>query len=183
MTTDKPTTGVQLRSLVKSNGELALSLESVAVVPPAPNEVLVRIEAAPINPSDIGLLFGAADMSTAKSSGTPDRPIVTARIPEAAMKSMAGRLDASMPVGNEGAGVIVAAGSCADAQALLGKTVAVLGGAMYAQYRCFRTEQLRPKARPASSIRSLPWAWSRRCGAKATPRSCTRPRRPTSARC
>jgi len=141
MTTDKPTTGVQLRSLVKSNGELALSLESVAVVPPAPNEVLVRIEAAPINPSDIGLLFGAADMSTAKPSGTPDRPIVTARIPEAAMKSMAGRLDASMPVGNEGAGVIVAAGSCADAQALLGKTVAVLGGAMYAQYRCLPADQ------------------------------------------
>lgn len=141
MTTDKPTTGLQLRSLVKPSGELKLSLESVAIVPPAPNEVLVRIEAAPINPSDIGLLFGAADMSTAKLSGTPDRPNVTARIPDAAMKSMAGRLDASLPVGNEGAGVVIAAGSSTEAQALLGKTVAVLGGAMYAQYRCLAADQ------------------------------------------
>jgi len=141
MTTSKPTTGLQLRSLVKPSGELELSLESVAITQPAPHEVLVRIEAAPINPSDIGLLFGAADMSTAKTSGTLDRPIVTARIPDAAMKSMAGRLDASLPVGNEGAGVVVAAGSSADAQALLGKTVAVLGGAMYAQYRRLPADQ------------------------------------------
>ena len=141
MTTDKPTTGLQLRSLVKPDGDLALSLQSVAMAPPAPNEVLVRIEAAPINPSDIGLLFGAADMSTAKLSGTPDGPVVTARIPDAAMKSMAGRLDASLPVGNEGAGVVIAAGSSTEAQALLGKTVAVLGGAMYAQYRCLPADQ------------------------------------------
>lgn len=141
MTTDKPTTGLQLRSRVKPNGDLELSLESVAIVPPAPNEVLVRIEAAPINPSDIGLLFGAADMSTARLSGTPDRPTVTARIPDAAMKSMAGRLGASLPVGNEGAGIVIAAGSSTEAQALLGKTVAVLGGAMYAQYRCLAADQ------------------------------------------
>ena len=141
MTTDKPTTGLQLRSLVRPSGELELSLESVAIVPPAPNEVLVRIEAAPINPSDIGLLFGAADMSTAELSRTSDRPTVIARIPDAAMKSMAGRLDASLPVGNEGAGVVVAAGPSAEAQALLGKTVAVLGGAMYAQYRCLPADQ------------------------------------------
>ena len=141
MTTDKPTTGLQLRSLVKPNGDLELSLQSAAMAPPAPNEVLVRIEAAPINPSDIGLLFGAADMSTAKLSGTPDRPVVTARIPDAAMKSMAGRLDASLPVGNEGAGVVIAAGSSIEAQALLGKTVAMLGGAMYAQYRCLPADQ------------------------------------------
>lgn len=141
MTTAKPATGLQLRSLVKPNGDLELSLQSVAMASPAPNEVLVRIEAAPINPSDIGLLFGAADMSTARLSGTPDHPVVTARIPDAAMKSMAGRLDASVPVGNEGAGVVVAAGSSTEAQALLGKTVAVLGGAMYAQYRCLPADQ------------------------------------------
>ena len=141
MTTDELTTGLQLRSLVKPNGDLELSLQSAAMAPPAPNEVLVRIEAAPINPSDIGLLFGAADMSTAKLSGTPDRPVVTARIPDAAMKSMAGRLDASLPVGNEGAGVVIAAGSSIEAQALLGKTVAVLRGAMYAQYRCLPADQ------------------------------------------
>ena len=102
---------------------------------------MVRVEASPINPSDLGLLFGAADMRTAKASGTPARPVVTASIPEAAMKSMAARLDESMPVGNEGAGVVVAAGSSPAAQALLGKTVAMIGGAMYTQYRCIDAAQ------------------------------------------
>ncbi|HSV50925.1 MAG TPA: NADH oxidase, partial [Burkholderiaceae bacterium] len=91
--------------------------------------------------SDIGLLFGAADMGTAKVAGTADRPVVTAGIPERFMKSMAGRLGQSLPVGNEGAGVVVAAGSSAAAQALLGKKVAALGGAMYAQYRCIKLDQ------------------------------------------
>jgi NADPH2:quinone reductase len=137
---DQPT-ALQLRSLVKSSGELEVSLESVPIPTPAADEVLVRIEAAPINPSDLGLLFGAADMSTARVSGTPDRPVVTARVPDAAMKSMAPRLDASMPVGNEGAGVVVAAGSSEAAQALMGKAVAVLGGAMYSQYRSIAADQ------------------------------------------
>ena len=136
-----PATALQLRSLVKQSGELELSLASVPVPEPAANEVLVRIEASPINPSDLGLLFGAADMSTVKASGSSDRPVVTARIPDAAMKAMAGRMGASMPVGNEGAGVVVAAGASEAAQALLGKTVAVLGGAMYAQYRCIAADQ------------------------------------------
>ena len=136
-----PRTALQLRSLVKQGGELELSLASVPVPEPAANEVLVRIEASPINPSDLGLLFGAADMSTVKASGSPEQPVVTARIPEGAMKAMAGRLDASMPVGNEGAGVVVAAGASEAARALLGKTVAVLGGAMYAQYRCIAADQ------------------------------------------
>jgi NADPH:quinone reductase len=141
MSTDDARTALQLRSLVKRSGELELSLVSVPVPVPAPNEVLVRIEAAPINPSDLGLLFGAADMSTAKASGTASDPVVTARIPDAAMKAMAGRLGESMPVGNEGAGVVVAAGSSDAAQALLGKTVAVLGGAMYSQYRSIPVDQ------------------------------------------
>jgi NADPH2:quinone reductase len=80
-------------------------------------------------------------MSTAKVSGSTDHPVVTARIPEPLMKGMAGRLDASMPVGNEGAGVVVGAGSSDAAQALLGKTVAVLGGAMYSQHRCLPADQ------------------------------------------
>ena len=134
-------TALQLRSLVKRGGELEVSLASVAIPSPGPNEVLLRIEASPINPSDLGLLFGAADMSTVKVAGTADRPIVTARIPDGAMKAMAGRLDASMPVGNEGAGVVVEAGSSAAAQALLGKTVAALGGAMYSQYRSVAADQ------------------------------------------
>ncbi len=133
--------GLQLRSLVKKSGELELSLVSVPTPEPAADQVVVRVEAAPINPSDIGLLFGAADMATAILSGTPESPIVTARIPEAAMKSMAGRLEQSMPVGNEGAGTVVAAGASAAAQALLGKQVAVLGGAMYSQFRCVPAEQ------------------------------------------
>ena len=110
------------------------------------------MEASPINPSDQGLLFGGADMSTAKASGTADSPVVTASVPPAAMKAMAGRLDQSLPVGNEGAGVVVQAGSSPAAQALLGKTVAILGGAMYAQYRCIKAVQclvLPPGTTPA----------------------------------
>jgi NADPH2:quinone reductase len=141
MSTDSERTALQLRSLVKTGGDLELSLASVAIPHPAPNEVLVRIEASPINPSDLGLLFGAADMSTAEISGSASRPVITARIPDKAMKGMAGRLDVSMPVGNEGAGVVVEAGSSAAAQALLGKTVAALGGAMYSQYRCIPSDQ------------------------------------------
>ncbi|MEI8029806.1 MAG: zinc-binding dehydrogenase [Comamonadaceae bacterium] len=144
--------GLQLRSTVKSSGELELSLVSVASDGPAPDEVLVRIEAAPINPSDIGLLFGAADMSSAKVSGTPTQPLVTAPIPERLMKSMAGRLDQSLPVGNEGAGVVVAAGTSDAAQVLLGRTVAVLGGAMYAQYRCIKADQCLPLPQGTSPV-------------------------------
>ena len=132
---------LQLRSLVKSSGELELSLISVPTPEPEPDEVLLRVDAAPINPSDLGLLFGAADMSTARQSGTAERPVVTASVPEGLMKAMAGRVDESMPVGNEGSGVVVAAGTSAAAQALLGKTVATFGGAMYSQYRCVKAAQ------------------------------------------
>ena len=141
MTTQSIPAGLQLRSLVKATGELEISLLSIDTPAPAPDEVVIRIEATPINPSDIGLLFGAADISTAKRTGTPASPVVTALVPEQLMKGMAGRLDQSLPVGNEGAGVVIAAGSSAAAQALLGKTVAVLGGAMYAQYRCVKADQ------------------------------------------
>ena len=159
MSIDSDRTALQIRSLVKRSGELELSLASVAVPEPAPNEVLVRIEAAPINPSDLGLLFSAADMSTANASGTADRPVVMARIPQAAMKGLAARLDVPMPVGNEGAGVVVAAGSSAMAQALTGKTVAVLGGAMYSQYRVIAAAQCLPLpegATPADGDRRSP---------------------------
>ena len=141
-----PATTLQLRSLVSRNGELTLSLTEEAIPQPAAHEVIVRVEAAPMNPSDLGLLFGAADLRTAKASGTASRPVVSASIPEAAMKSMAGRLDQSMQVGNEGAGVVVAAGASPEAQALVGKTVAVLGGAMYTQYRCIAAAQCMPLA-------------------------------------
>ena len=135
MTTANHTHGLQLRSIIKSSGELQLSLVNVETPAPGPDEIVVRIQATPINPSDIGLLFGAADMTTAKASGTAEQPIITASVPERFMKGMAGRVDQSMPVGNEGAGVVVATGSSDAAKALLGRTVAVLGGAMYSQYR------------------------------------------------
>jgi NADPH:quinone reductase-like Zn-dependent oxidoreductase len=137
-------TGLELRSLIKKSGELEISLASVPVPEPGADEVLVRVEASPINPSDLGLLVGAADMSTAKASGSGDATVVTAKVPDGAMKAMAGRLDESMPVGNEGAGVVIEAGTSDAAQALMGKTVAMIGGAMYAQYRCLKAKEVLP---------------------------------------
>jgi len=145
-------TGLQLRSAIKNDGILELSLVSIPNPAPAPDEVVVRVEASPINPSDQGLLFGGADMTTAEAHGTPEAPIITARISPAVMAAMAARVDQSLPVGNEGAGVVVRAGSAPEAQALLGKTVAILGGAMYSQYRCLKASQclvLPPGTTPA----------------------------------
>ncbi len=136
--------GLQLRSLLKKSGELELSLANIPTPEPGPDEVVVRVEGAPINPSDLGLLIGPADMSTAKASGTNESPVVTAKVPEAAMKAMAARLDESMPVGNEGAGVVIKTGSSDAAKALMGKTVAMIGGAMYAQYRTLKVNECLP---------------------------------------
>jgi NADPH:quinone reductase len=129
-----PATALQLRSLVKADHTVELFLDTVEVPAPGPGEVVVRIEAAPINPSDLGLLFAGADVTAAVSAGSADRPVVTAPLPDAAMRAAAGRVGMPMPTGNEGAGTVVAAGQ--SATALLGKTVAVVGGEMYAQYRC-----------------------------------------------
>src|SRR6478672_10260114 len=134
--------GFQLRSLLKKSGELELSLVDVPTSEPADDEVVVRVEAAPINPSDLGLLIGPADMSTAKVSGTNDAPVVTAKMPEAAMRMMAARLDQSLPVGNEGAGVVIRTGSSDAAKALMGKTVSMIGGAMYTQYRTIKVRDV-----------------------------------------
>ena len=130
-----------MRSLVTSEGVLELSLAQVDTPAPGPDDVVVRVEAAPLNPSDLGLLFGGADMATASITGPPDRPVVTATIAPTVMGAMAGRVGQSLPVGNEGAGVVVDAGSSDAAQALMGKTVAVLGGAMYSQYRTVSVAQ------------------------------------------
>ncbi len=138
MAMETPDTGLQLRSLIRAGGELELSLAVVPVGEPGPDEVVVRVEASPINPSDLGLLLGAADVTTAVVSGGAGGPVFTAQVPPAFMRAMAGRLDQSLPVGNEGAGVVVKAGASSAAQALLGKTVAILGGAMYTQYRTLR---------------------------------------------
>ncbi|MEO8842322.1 MAG: zinc-binding dehydrogenase [Kofleriaceae bacterium] len=121
--------GLELHSRVTSKGELELSLVEVVVPAPGPDEIVVRVQAAPLNPSDMGLLLGPADPATAHAIG-----MVTAlKIPDHRMAGMGARLDQSMKVGNEGAGVVVDAG--ANAKALVGKTVAVLGGAMYSQFR------------------------------------------------
>lgn len=135
MPTNMPATMRQIRSLVTADGQLELSIAKVATPAPAAHEVVVRMEAAPINPSDLGLLLAAADVSKATSSGPVDNPVVRAPISPNVMAAMASRVGESMSVGNEGAGVVVAAGAADDAQALLGRTVAIIGGATYAEYR------------------------------------------------
>ena len=118
-----------------SHGTLELSLHEVPIPVLTANEVLVRVEASPINPSDLGLLLAGADMTTANVAGTPERPVITASLTEVTLRALSERVDRSLAVGNEGAGTVVAAGSSAAAQALLGRTVAIAGGSMYAQYR------------------------------------------------
>ncbi|GAB3022571.1 zinc-binding dehydrogenase [Mycobacterium bourgelatii] len=135
MTADLPDSALELRSLVTSDGTLELSLHDVPVPVPGDNEVLVRVEASPINPSDLGLLVASADLSKATVAGTPERPVVTAPVAEATLGALSARFGQSLPVGIEGAGTVVAAGSSAAAQALIGKKVAAAGGGMYAQYR------------------------------------------------
>lgn len=136
MPTEVPNTMRQLRSLVTPDGQLELSIATIETPQPQANEVLVRIDAAPINPSDLGLLLATADAETATSTGTDDNPLVTAPIPPQTLRGLASRSGQSLPVGNEGAGVVVAAGSSTEAHALLGKTVAIIGGATYSEYRC-----------------------------------------------
>jgi NADPH:quinone reductase-like Zn-dependent oxidoreductase len=134
-------TGLQLRSTVRKDATLEVSLTSVPIPEPKPDEVVVRVEASPINPSDLGLMFAGADPATVKVSGSPGNPVVTASIPPAVFRGAAGRVDQSLPVGNEGAGVVVGVGASDEARALEGKTVAILGGAMYAQFRVVKASQ------------------------------------------
>ena len=141
MTLAEAGTGLQIRSIIKKDGILELSIVSVATPEPQADEVIVRIEASPLNPSDLGLLFGGADMTSARSTGAGDHTVVTAPVSPPVLTAMAGRLDQSLPVGNEGAGVVIQAGASPEAQALMGKTVAILGGAMYSQYRCIKAAQ------------------------------------------
>lgn len=150
-------TGLQLRSLIKTSGELEISLVDVPTPEPADDEVVVRIEAAPINPSDLGLLVGAADMSTAKASGTKEAPIITAKVPDGAMRAMGARLDQSLPVGNEGAGVVIKTGSSDAAKTLMGKTVAMIGGAMYAQYRTLKARDCQPLPEGTTAAEGASW--------------------------
>lgn len=150
-------TGLQLRSVIKTSGELEISLVDVPTPEPVDDEVVVRIEAAPINPSDLGLLVGAADMSTAKASGTKEAPVITAKVPDGAMRAMGARLDQSLPVGNEGAGVVIKTGPSDAAKALMGKTVAMIGGAMYAQYRTLKARDCQPLPEGTTAAEGASW--------------------------
>lgn len=128
-------TSLELRSLITDAGALELSLAEVAVPVPSDDQVLVRMEAAPINPSDLMQMFAGADLVSLQFSGTADRPVITAPLAEDVLARLAGRIGTSMPVGTEGAGTVVAAGEGTAAQLLLGRTVAVAGSGMFAQYR------------------------------------------------
>src|SRR6266700_2233538 len=150
-------TGLQLRSLLKRSGELELSLVSIVTPEPAEDEVVVRVEATPINPSDLGLVNGPADMSTAKVSGSKESPVVTARMPEAVMRMMAARLDQLLPVGNEGAGTVIQTGSSDAAKALMGKTVSMIGGAMYSQYRTMKVRDVMELPAGATAADGASW--------------------------
>lgn len=125
---------LQLLSKITKSGQLEISLVKVDVPIPGPGEVLVRMEAAPINPSDMGPLLGPADITAARLQSTEGLQVLTAPVPQARLAGVATRLDQQLPVGNEGAGTVVAAGSDPAAQALIGKTVGVLCGTSYAQY-------------------------------------------------
>jgi NADPH:quinone reductase-like Zn-dependent oxidoreductase len=151
------TMGLQLRSRISKSGELELSLAEVAVPEPGPDQVVVKVEATPINPSDLGLLLGPIDMATAKATGSGNGIKVTAKVAEAALPFLAARLDQAMPVGNEGAGTVIKAGSSEAAQALLGKTVSMVGGAMYAQYRLLKATDCQPLPAGTSAAEGASW--------------------------
>jgi NADPH:quinone reductase-like Zn-dependent oxidoreductase len=151
------TTGLELRSLITKTGELELSLAKVTIPEPGPDQVVVKIEASPINPSDLGLLVGPADMSAAKTSGSGDDIKVTAKVPESTLRFLTARLDESLPVGNEGAGTVIKAGSSEAAQALMGKTVSMIGGAMYAQYRLLKATDCQPLPAGTTAAEGASW--------------------------
>ena len=125
----------QIRSKVTSDGNIEISIATVEKPIPSDNEVLIKVEAAPINPSDLGLLLSfAADLSTINISGSGDETVTSMKINPSLMNAMKPRLDQSMPVGNEGAGIIEGAGG--NTKDLIGKVVGLAGGSMYSQYRC-----------------------------------------------
>lgn len=158
MSTTLPQTQLQLHSLVTPEGELQLSLAEVALEAPGPDQVVVRVEATPINPSDLGGLFAGASPATFESTGTPGHPSLKGQVPAAALTALRPRMGERLVVGNESAGVVVAAGSNPEAQQLLGKTVSLSGGEMYQQYRTIAAADclvLQADATPADGASSF----------------------------
>ena len=157
MSSEVPSQGLQLRSTVKPDGTLEVALIRVPVPSPKADEVIVRVEASPINPSDLRVLFAGADMARARAGGTAELPSVSAPVGPDQLRAAAARVGQSMPAGNEGAGIIVAAGSSAQAQALLGKVVGV-SGETYSQYRCLKTSQCQPFPPGVSPSQGAAWS-------------------------
>jgi NADPH:quinone reductase-like Zn-dependent oxidoreductase len=157
MTDTNQAAGLELRSLIRKSGELELSLTKVTRPAPADDQVLVKVEATPINPSDLGLLLGPADMTTARSTGSGDSAVITAKVPQAALGSLSARLDQPMPVGNEAAGTVIAAGASEAAQALKGKIVSMIGGGMYTQYRLLKATDCQPLPAGTTAAEGASW--------------------------
>ena len=125
----------EIRSTVTSDGTIELSIANQERPVPGDNEVLIKVEAAPINPSDLALLISfAANLDTLSVTGSGDETVASMALHPAMMSALKPRMGDSMPVGNEGGGVVVDAGS--NAEHLIGKTVGAAGGAMYSEYRC-----------------------------------------------
>lgn len=133
-------TNIALTSTISEDNTLELALREIDIPQPGENQIVIRVEAAPINPSDLGVMFSVADMTTAKQSGSAERPVIHAEVPAKFMGAVEKRLGKAIPVGNEGAGTVVAAGSSAAAQSLMGKTVAFIGGGSYRRYVCVNVQ-------------------------------------------
>ena len=145
----------RMESCVHDNGTVECTLAEVELPDPGPDDVVVEIEAAPINPSDLGLMFGAADLSTARATEREGQPAVLLDVPDAAMRAMAPRVGHWMAVGNEGSGRVIAAGESEAAQALIGQRVGMFGGEMYAGHRC-PMSACAASPSPAAMTRPLP---------------------------
>ncbi|MEW6575074.1 MAG: zinc-binding dehydrogenase [Pseudomonadota bacterium] len=141
---DLPATNRTMLTEVKPEGVLELYLADLPMPTPKDHEVVVKVQATPINPSDLGLMVGAADVTSARAIERAGLPGIAMNVPEAGMRFMAGRIGQALPIGNEGCGVVVAAGAAPEAQALMGKTVALIGGEIYAQYRCLAAQMCMP---------------------------------------
>ncbi len=133
-------TNIALTSTISEDNSLELALREIEIPQPGDNQIVIRVEAAPINPSDLGVMLSVADMTTAKQSGSAERPVIHADVPAKFMGAVKKRLGKAIPVGNEGAGTVVAAGSSAAAQSLMGKTVAFIGGGSYRNYVCVNVQ-------------------------------------------
>jgi NADPH:quinone reductase-like Zn-dependent oxidoreductase len=146
MSTDLPRTALELRSTLTDDGLVTLGIRGTDVDAPTDDQVVVRVEAAPINPSDLGMMFAGGDTSAARAAGDDTHAAVSVPLSDAAVAAQRARLGKPMPVGNEGGGVVVAAGSSPAAQAVLGRTVGFLSGNAYAQYRTLHVSQCLPMA-------------------------------------